>query len=101
VVFMACAAKSNAVYVAFGAAMGDAQKHGTLGVPMQLRNAPTGLMKGLGYGQGYRYAHDEPGAVAAGEKYFPDEMEPARYYEPVPRGLEIKIAEALARIRSR
>jgi putative ATPase len=100
VVFMACAAKSNAVYVAFGAAMADAQKHGTLGVPMQLRNAPTGLMKGLGYGQGYRYAHDEPGAVAAGEKYFPDEMKPVRYYEPVPRGLEIKIAEALARIRS-
>jgi len=101
VVFMACAAKSNAVYVAFGAAMEDARRHGTLGVPLQLRNAPTALMKGLGYGKGYRYAHDEPGAVAAGEKYFPDEMEPARYYEPVPRGLEIKIAEALARIRSR
>ena len=101
VVFMACAAKSNAVYVAFGAAMEDARRHGTLGVPLQLRNAPTSLMKGLGYGKGYRYAHDEPGAVAAGEKYFPDEMEPARYYEPVPRGLEIKIAEALARIRSR
>jgi putative ATPase len=101
VVFMACAAKSNAVYVAFGAAMAEAQQHGTLGVPMHLRNAPTGLMKGLGYGKGYRYAHDEPGAVAAGEKYFPDEMEPARYYEPVPRGLEIKIAEALARIRGK
>ena len=101
VVFMACAAKSNAVYVAFGAAMEDARKHGTLGVPLQLRNAPTALMKGLGYGKGYRYAHDEPGAVAVGEKYFPDEMEPARYYEPVSRGLEIKIAEALARIRSR
>jgi putative ATPase len=101
VVFMACAAKSNAVYVAFGAAMEDARTHGTLGVPLQLRNAPTALMKGLGYGKGYRYAHDEPGAVAAGEKYFPDEMEPARYYEPVPRGLEIKIAEALARIRSK
>ncbi len=101
VVFMACVAKSNAVYVAFGAAMADAQAHGTLDVPMHLRNAPTGLMKGLGYGKGYRYAHDEPDAVAKGERYFPDGMEPARYYEPVPRGLEIKIAEALARIRAK
>jgi putative ATPase len=101
VVFMACAAKSNAVYVAFKAAMADAQQHGSLPVPMHLRNAPTGLMKGLGYGKGYRYAHDEPDAVAAGEKYFPDEMEPARYYEPVPRGLEIRIAEALERVRSK
>jgi putative ATPase len=101
VVFMACVAKSNAVYVAFNAAMADAQAHGTLDVPMHLRNAPTKLMKGLGYGKGYRYAHDEPDAVAAGEKYFPDEMEPARYYEPVPRGLEIKIADALERVRSR
>jgi len=99
VVFMACAAKSNAVYTAFGAAMADARQHGTLDVPLRLRNAPTGLMKGLGYGQGYRYAHDEPGAFAAGEKYFPDGMEPARYYEPVDRGLEIKIREALARLR--
>jgi putative ATPase len=101
VVFMACAAKSNAVYVAFQAAMGDAQAGGTLEVPLRLRNAPTGLMKGLGYGKGYRYAHDEPDAIAAGETYFPDEMTPARYYEPVPRGLEIKIAEALERARSR
>jgi putative ATPase len=101
VVFMACVAKSNAVYKAFGAAMADAQQHGSLGVPLHLRNAPTGLMKGLGYGKGYRYAHDEPDALAQGEKYFPDEMEPARYYEPVPRGLEIKIAEALARIRGK
>ncbi len=101
VVFMACVAKSNAVYTAFGAAMADAQALGTLDVPLRLRNAPTGLMKGLGYGKGYRYAHDEPGAVAQGEKYFPDDMAPARYYEPVPRGLEIKIAEALARIRAK
>jgi putative ATPase len=101
VVFMACAAKSNAVYVAFGAAMQDARQHGTLDVPLRLRNAPTGLMKGLGYGKGYRYAHDEPDAYAAGERYFPDEMEPARYYEPVERGLEIKIREALARLRAR
>jgi len=101
VVFMACAAKSNAVYVAFGAAMEDAKAHGTADVPLRLRNAPTGLMKGLGYGAGYRYAHDEPDAYAAGEHYFPDGMAPARYYVPVPRGLEIKIAEALARRREK
>jgi putative ATPase len=101
VVFMACAAKSNAVYVAFDAAMVDAKTNGTLDVPLHLRNAPTGLMKGLGYGKGYRYAHDEPGAFAAGEKYFPDEMQPARYYEPVDRGLEIKIREALERFRKK
>jgi putative ATPase len=100
VVFMAVAAKSNAVYVAYKAAMTDVQKHGTLEVPNHLRNAPTKLMKGLGYGEGYRYAHDEPEGYAAGEKYFPDAMEPARYYEPVPRGLEIKIGEALARLRA-
>jgi putative ATPase len=101
VVFMACAAKSNAVYVAFNAAMADAQRLGTLDVPLHLRNAPTRLMKGLGYGKGYRYAHDEPDAFAAGETYFPEGMEPARYYEPVPRGLEIQISEALARLRSK
>jgi putative ATPase len=99
VVFMACAAKSNAVYVAFGAAMEDARRHGSLEVPLRLRNAPTALMKGLGYGAGYRYAHDEPDAYAAGEQYFPDGMAPARYYEPVERGLEIRIREALARLR--
>jgi len=101
VVFMACAAKSNAVYTAFDAAMADAREHGTLEVPLRLRNAPTRLMKGLGYGKGYRYAHDEPDAVAAGETYFPDDLPPRRYYEPVPRGLEIKIAEALARLRQK
>ncbi len=100
VVFMACAAKSNAVYVAFKAAMKDAQELGTLEVPLRFRNAPTSLMKGLGYGKGYRYAHDEADAIAAGEKYFPDDMEPRRYYEPAPRGLEIRIGEALARIRA-
>ena len=100
VVFMACAAKSNAVYKAFGTAMADARQHGTLEVPLRLRNAPTALMKGLGYGAGYRYAHDEPDAYAAGETYFPDGMSPRVYYEPVPRGLEIKIAEALARLRA-
>ena len=94
VVFLACAAKSNAVYVAFGAAMDDAKRLGTLEVPLRLRNAPTGLMKDLGYGKGYRYAHDEPEAYAAGEKYFPDEMAArallrarrARTRDPDPRG---------------
>jgi len=101
VVFMACAAKSNAVYVAFGEAMGDAQSLGSLEVPLHLRNAPTKLMKGLGYGDKYRYAHNEPDAYAAGEKYFPDSIGSREYYRPVPRGLEIKIAEALARLRQR
>src|SRR5262245_15020400 len=97
VVFLACAAKSNAVYVAFGDAMEDAKNLGSLEVPMHLRNAPTRLMKGLGYGKGYRYAHDEPEAFAAGENYFPENMPQRQYYRPVPRGLEIKIAEALAK----
>ena len=68
---------------------------------MHLRNAPTGLMKELGYGEGYRYAHDEPDALAAGENYFPEDMEPARYYHPVPRGLEIRIREKLEDIARR
>ncbi len=97
VVFLACAAKSNAVYKAFGAAMQDAKTLGSLDVPLHLRNAPTKLMKSLGYGKDYRYAHDEPEAYAAGENYFPEGMEPRQYYQPVPRGMEIKIAEALAR----
>jgi putative ATPase len=97
VVFMACAAKSNAVYVAMGEAQADVAKFGTLEVPLRLRNAPTRLMKDLGYGRDYRYAHDEPDAYAAGERYLPDEMPDRQYYRPVPRGLEIKIAEALAR----
>jgi putative ATPase len=99
VVFMACAAKSNAVYVAFNEAMADAKSQGSLDVPLHLRNAPTRLMKDLGYGKDYRYAHDEPDAYAAGEKYFPDSMVARQYYRPVSRGLEIKIAEALARLR--
>jgi putative ATPase len=99
VVYLSCAAKSNAVYTAFGAAMKDARSSGSLDVPMHLRNAPTRLMKGLGYGQGYRYAHDEPEAYAAGEDYFPPELGQREYYRPVPRGLEIKIAEKLARLR--
>ncbi len=101
VVFLACAAKSNAVYVAFNEAMADAKQSGSLDVPLHLRNAPTRLMKELGHGEGYRYAHNEPDAVAAGEKYFPDALPTRHYYRPVPRGLEIKIAEALERLRKK
>jgi putative ATPase len=101
VVYLACAPKSNAVYVAMGEAMADVEQYGTLDVPLRLRNAPTRLMKGLGYGEGYRYAHDEPGGHAAGERYLPDEMPDRRYYRPVPRGLEIKIGEALERLRNK
>lgn len=100
VVYLACAAKSNAVYTAFNAAMKDARSHGSPDVPLHLRNAPTRLMKELGYGRAYRYAHDEPEAYAAGENYFPDGMAPRRYYEPAPRGLEAKIAEKLAHLRT-
>jgi putative ATPase len=100
VVYLACAPKSNAVYVAMGEAMADVEQYGTLDVPLRLRNAPTRLMKGLGYGEGYRYSHDEPAAFAAGERYLPDEMPDKRYYRPVPRGLELKIGEALARLRN-
>ena len=101
VVYLACAPKSNAVYVAMGEAMEDVTKFGTLEVPLHLRNAPTRLMKNLGYGRDYRYAHDEPDAFAAGERYLPESMPDRRYYRPVPRGLEIKIGEALARLRAR
>ena len=101
VVFLACAPKSNAVYVAMSEAMADVEEFGTLDVPLRLRNAPTRLMKNLGYGRGYRYAHDEPEAFAAGERYLPDQLPDRRYYRPVPRGLEIKIGEALARLRTR
>jgi putative ATPase len=101
VVFLACAAKSNAVYAAFNEAMQDAKKFGSLEVPLHLRNAPTRLMKELGHGAGYRYAHNEPNAHAAGEKYFPDALPTRHYYHPVPRGLEIKIAEALEKWRNR
>ncbi|MCU0758681.1 MAG: replication-associated recombination protein A [Steroidobacteraceae bacterium] len=100
IVYLACAPKSNAVYSGYGEAMADVEKFGTLDVPLRFRNAPTRLMKDLGYGQGYRYAHDEPGAFATGERYLPDEMPDRRYYRPVPRGLEIKIGEALARLRT-
>lgn len=95
IVYLACAPKSNAVYTAFKAAMRDVAENGSHEVPLHLRNAPTRLMKELGYGEEYRYAHDEPGAYAAGEDYFPDAMAPRQYYHPVPRGLESKIGEKL------
>ena len=98
-VFLALSPKSNAVYAAFGAAMEDVKSHGTLDVPLHLRNAPTRLMRDIGYGQGYRYAHDEPDGLAPGQTHFPDGFEPRRYYEPVPRGLELKLRETLERIR--
>jgi len=101
VVYLACAPKSNAVYAAAKAAMNDARELGSLDVPLHLRNAPTRLMKDLGYGEEYRYAHNEEGAHAAGEKYFPDDMSPVKYYHPVPRGLEIRIREKLEDIERR
>ena len=101
VVYLAVAPKSNAVYVAMDEAKADVEKYGTLDVPLRFRNAPTGLMKDLGFGRDYRYAHDEADAFVAGERYLPDEMPDRRYYRPVPRGLELKIGEALARLRAK
>jgi putative ATPase len=96
VLYLACAAKSNAVYSAFNAAQRFVREDGSREVPIHLRNAPTKLMKELGYGHAYRYAHDEPEAYAAGETYFPDELAaPPRFYEPTPRGAEARIRERL------
>lgn len=99
IVYLACAPKSNAVYVAYKAAMADARSSGSLDVPIHLRNAPTKLMKDLGHSAEYRYAHDEAHAFAAGENYFPEALKGKRYYFPVERGLEIKIKEKLAFLR--
>ena len=98
--YMAAAPKSNAVYNAFNTARSEIQKLPSHDVPMHLRNAPTSLMKSMDYGAGYRYAHSEEGAFAAGERYFPDGMEAQQYYFPVERGLEIKIAEKLRHLRA-
>ena len=100
VVYLACAAKSNAVYTAYNTAREDVGNDTTLDVPVHLRNAPTKLMKELGYGKQYRYAHDEPDAFAAGEVYFPDNKKPVFYYEPTPRGLEGQIRDKLLRLRA-
>lgn len=98
-VYLAVAPKSNAVYMAYKAALKDIKEHGSYEVPLHLRNAPTQLMKDLAYGEGYRYAHDEAEAYAAGEDYFPPEMLPRDYYQPVNRGLEIKISDKMARLK--
>jgi putative ATPase len=101
VVYLACAPKSNAVYVAMAEAKADVEQFGTLDVPLRFRNAPTRLMKNLGFGRDYKYAHEEPDAYVPGERYLPDDMPDRRYYRPVPRGLELKIGEALARLRAK
>ncbi|MBK8323693.1 MAG: replication-associated recombination protein A [Betaproteobacteria bacterium] len=101
VVYLAVAAKSNAVYKAYNAARAFVASDSTRPVPMHLRNAPTKLMKNLGYGEGYRYAHDEEGGYAAGERYLPEGMAEPGWYQPTDRGLEAKIREKLAWMRSR
>jgi putative ATPase len=101
VVYLAMAPKSNAVYSAWNAARAFVKADRTRPVPLRLRNAPTALMKNLDYGKGYRYAHDETDAFAAGESYWPDDLEPPRFYEPVERGLEIRIGERLAELRAK
>ena len=101
VVYLAVAAKSNAVYKAFNEAKAFVKQDGTRPVPLHLRNAPTQLMRQLDYGKGYRYAHDEEGGFAAGERYLPEGMAEPNFYRPVPRGLEIKIAQKLQELREK
>ncbi len=100
VVYVAVASKSNAVYTAFNAAKGAVEKHGSLEVPLHIRNAPTKLMKNLGYGDGYRYDHNEADAHAGGQQFLPDALVGTTFYQPVSRGLESKIAERLSQLRS-
>ncbi len=99
ILYLACAPKSNAAYMAWKRALAEVRESGSHEVPVHLRNAPTRLMKELGYGHAYRYAHDEPEAYAAGENYFPETLGERRYYHPVPRGLEAKIADKLEHLR--
>jgi putative ATPase len=101
IVYLSCVPKSNAVYTAYKAAMSAAKEHGTLEVPMHLRNAPTKLMKEIGYGEGYRYAHDEEDAYAAGEVYLPEELHDSQFYYPENRGLEAKIKQHLDTLRQK
>lgn len=96
--YLACAPKSNAVYSAFNQARKDVKETGLLKVLLHLRNAPTSLMEELGCGDEYRYAHDEPEAYVSEEDYFPEEMSPRQYYQPVPRGLELRIGEKLCHL---
>ena len=101
-IYLAVAPKSNAGYMAYKKARALVQQDGTRAVPLHLRNAPTALMKSLDYGRDYRYAHDEEDGFAAGENYFPQELTPPPvFYQPVPRGLEIKIGEKLAQLQAR
>lgn len=99
VIYLACAAKSNAVYSAYGTAMAFVRETGNQDVPVHLRNAPTGFMKDLGYGAEYRYDHSEEDGLAAGQTYFPDGVDAQRFYQPVPRGLEKQIADKLDHLR--
>ncbi|HDY82914.1 MAG TPA: replication-associated recombination protein A, partial [Halieaceae bacterium] len=101
IIYLACAAKSNAVYTAFKAAQADVEQGGSAEVPLHLRNAPTQLMKNMEHGAGYRYAHDEEDGYAAGENYFPEDLKERQYYHPVDRGLEQKIREKLKYLRDR
>jgi putative ATPase len=100
VVYLAVAPKSNAVYKAWGAVRAAVKADGSRPVPERLRNAPTRLMKQLGHGEGYRYAHDEAGGFAAGETYLPEGVPERRFYEPVRRGLELRIADRLDELRA-
>ncbi|HCL85854.1 MAG TPA: recombination factor protein RarA [Comamonadaceae bacterium] len=101
VLYLAVAPKSNAGYAAYNKARAFVKEGGSQPVPLHLRNAPTALMKQLDYGRGYRYAHDEEGGFAAGESYLPEGMEPPGFYQPVPRGLEIKIGQKMQELRER
>ena len=101
VLYLAVAAKSNAVYNAYNAARAFVREDGSRPVPLRLRNAPTKLMKDIGYGKGYRYAHEESDAYAAGERYLPDDMPDVRFYEPTGRGLELRIRDRLEALRVR
>ncbi len=98
--YLAVAPKSNAVYMGYKAVLAEIKEHGSYEVPLHLRNAPTKLMAELDYGKGYRYAHDEPEAFAAGECYFPEEMAEKAYYQPVARGLEIKISAKMEHLKA-
>jgi putative ATPase len=100
VLYLSCAPKSNAAYVAYNKARAFISSDKSRPVPQRLRNAPTAMMKELGFGRDYRYAHDNPEAYAAGEDYFPEDMPEVKFYQPVMRGFEVKIAERLAHLRS-
>jgi putative ATPase len=101
VLYLAVAAKSNAVYEAYNSARDFISRDGTRPVPLHIRNAPTSLMKNLGYGKGYRYAHDEPDAFSAGQTYFPEGMPAVEWYKPTERGLEAQIRQKIAELRNK